>query len=278
MAGFPSPNLGTPAYSGGVPQWFTKSGDPSSWFPGAPQYNMSMQDLMSNFGSLDPQFQDLMAQMTKYGDLEQRGVMAGGKAATTGAVDKLAAGYDPTGQAAREIMGGLRQGGDTMDQMVKYASDIMPAQAGTMAGAYREAGQVPGQIAQMQQAAQNAYKMNQINSMQQLISLIGNAAGAQYGYEGTQLGADRGQMALSEAQNREQLNNMNSLISMIFGNQMPSLFGGGQNALLSGGGLNPQFGGGFMGALRGGAGAAGAGFSAADFGTSLESAAPFAFA
>jgi len=232
--------ISSPATSGGVPQYFTKGGDQSSWFPGAPQYNMGLGSMLSQYGQFNPQYNALQAGFSKYGTDEQRGMLSQGSQQYTGAVDQLAGQYgantDPT------LNQGIQNKGGSVAQDSNYAAGRMGANQIT-AQAQEQASQVPGQIDLAKQQVQQQYRQNQINSLKQMVDIISSAAGSQYGYQGAQLGADAGQISLANAQNREQSQNMGSLMSLITNGPMsllsPSTFYGGGGSGGSGGSSGP---------------------------------------
>jgi len=272
MAGFPPLNIGPPGgMSGGVPQYFT-SRDPNSFFPGGPQYNLTMQRMLDQFGSLDPAEAELLRNYGQYGRTAQSNILRQGRMGATTASDAAAAKYDPTGGMTPGLQRGLGMGSDVPGD-VEYAAQQLGTQAGK-ATTQAQAAQIPGQIAMAKQAIKNRFVLDKIKKLTDMIGLAASAAGGQYGYEAAQLGADQGQIALANAQDREAAQNLQSLIGlantgMDMGNGLSSMIGNLLNPsmLASGGGLTmggflPTDSGQFLGNTAGMAGNAGAAGSA----------------
>ncbi len=207
MSAFPNPGL-TPPRGG---QWFSQPGQAGSWFPGAPQFNASLSSMLGSFNSLDPELGQLESSLGAYGGSEQKSILQGGRVGTTNAADKLAAMY---GTSDPSLASGLAEPGGSAGGIDKYAADRMGLSQ-IMAQAQGQASQVPGQVAQAQQQVANQYRQNQMKSLKQIIDTISNAAGGQYGYQQAQLGADQGQIALANAQSREQAQNLSSMMNLI---------------------------------------------------------------
>jgi hypothetical protein len=211
MGALPNFNLSGGAPSGGVPQWFTKGGDPHSWFPGAPQSNFALQQMMDLWGSQNPQFNSLMGGLDQFGK-EQIGVdLSKGRAEATSMADQIAGAVkNPLAGEAMKSFGG----GSGIGEDVGFAQGMMATQ-GPLSKANAAASQVPGQIEAAKQQIQNQYRMGQMKSLKQMIDQISSAAGSDYGYQVAQLGADRGQIALDQAQSNEQAQNWSNLMSFV---------------------------------------------------------------
>lgn len=245
MGSFPTPNIN--------PGTFT-SGNPQSWFPGAPQYNAGLQQMLQQFNSLDPEYQKILgefpsisSQLTTYGKGAQTEDVSGANMAATGMSDQLASQFGIPNSSAKAGFGGS---GSNVGANVGYGTGQIGTNVTRQEGVAK-ASQVPGQIAEGQQqlaqeqkAFTQQYQANQIKSLKQMLDLITGAAGSQYGYETAQLGADKGQIALDNAQSAEQQQNLGDILSLI------SLFsptGAQVGSTLFGGNYSPGGGGGGMG-------------------------------
>lgn len=275
MGAYPNIPIGPPSMSGGVPQWFTKGGDQSSWFPGAPQFNLGLSQMLQSYGEFDPELNQLLQGLNKYGKSQRQNILTSGRLATTAQQDPLALQYSQGRENDRLASQGLESGSES-GGLSNYASKMMGT-TGTYAQAQGQASQVPGQMALAKQQIENKYRQNQIQGLKNMMDLITSAGQSQYGYDSAQLSADRGQIALDQAQNQEAMSNFGSVMSLLFGNQMPSLFGAGGNSAFGPGG-GGGFASGGLSSLLGMFGGGGGGLTAADFGTSLAEAAPLMFA
>ncbi len=230
MGAFGNIGVPQPKYSGGIPQYFSSS-NPHSFFPGVPQFNETMSRMLGEYGSQDDELAKLMQGYNKYGEGLQRGDLATGTFATTNAQDALAKGFGAGAAQEKGLAGQSLQTGSEIGPMADYAAKMLGT-TGINAQAQRKAGDVPGQVAIQKQAVQNMFRQQQMKKLSEMIKLSADAAGANYGYQGAQMAADRGQIALDNAQNQEAQANMQSMMSMLFGQGMQGL--GSMGSMFSG--------------------------------------------